>query len=285
MSAPHPFRHCSRGCGWLLLALAAVGCSNRPAWLATAPQPVLAPTGAAGAPLPVTPAAIPLPSYSDPGLAAARAAEERSRAEARLLQDEVAALREQLASTSTQLAQARAAARPVSPEQTVAGAAAAPPPPPVLAEALARLAVPQATVRLDGGVIRIDIPADRLFESGTAGLLPGGATILTEAATEIERVCPGHFIGIEGHTDNQPLPAGARGSPHQLASARASAVFDFLTERTALTAGQLFMVAHGPNHPLVSNATAAGRTRNRRIELVIYPERAPSRDAVAAATL
>ena len=43
------------------------------------------------------------------GGSAARAAEERSRAEARLLQDEVAALREQLASTSTQLAQARAA--------------------------------------------------------------------------------------------------------------------------------------------------------------------------------
>jgi outer membrane protein OmpA-like peptidoglycan-associated protein len=32
-------------------------------------------------------------------------------------------------------------------------------------------------------------------------------------------------------------------------------------------------VAHGANHPVVSNATAAGRTRNRRMELVIYPER------------
>lgn len=266
--------------------LATLGCSNRPAWLATAPQPIGVPVAAAGqAGSPPTPTPIPLPSYADPGLAAARSAEERSRAEARLLQDEVAALREQLASTSTQLAQARAAARPVPTEQP-AGATGPMPPPiaPVLADALPRLAVPQATVRPDGGVIRIDIPADRLFEPGTAGLLPGGATILTEAATEIERVCPGHFIGIEGHTDNQPLPAGARGSAHQLASARAAAVFDFLTERTALTAGQLFMVAHGPNHPLVSNATAAGRTRNRRIELVIYPERAPALDTASAPT-
>jgi outer membrane protein OmpA-like peptidoglycan-associated protein len=38
--------------------------------------------------------------------------------------------------------------------------------------------------------------------------------------------------------------------------------------------GQLFIVAHGANHPLVSNATAAGRSRNRRMELVVYPERA-----------
>ena len=37
---------------------------------------------------------------------------------------------------------------------------------------------------------------------------------------------------------------------------------------------QLFLVAHGTNHPLVSNATAAGRSRNRRVELVVYPDRA-----------
>jgi outer membrane protein OmpA-like peptidoglycan-associated protein len=32
-------------------------------------------------------------------------------------------------------------------------------------------------------------------------------------------------------------------------------------------------VAHGSNHPLVSNATPAGRARNRRVELVVYAER------------
>jgi len=50
-------------------------------------------------------------------------------------------------------------------------------------------------------------------------------------------------------------------------------VFDFFTTRTPLRQGQLFLVAHGANHPVVSNATAAGRARNRRVELVIYPER------------
>ncbi len=35
---------------------------------------------------------------------------------------------------------------------------------------------------------------------------------------------------------------------------------------------QLFTVAQGENNPRQSNATAAGRAANRRIELVIYPE-------------
>jgi hypothetical protein len=55
-------------------------------------------------------------------------------------------------------------------------------------------------------------------------------------------------------------------------------VFDFFTTRTPLRQGQLFLVAHGANHPVVSNATAAGRIRNRRMEFVIYPERIGGED-------
>ena len=35
---------------------------------------------------------------------------------------------------------------------------------------------------------------------------------------------------------------------------------------------QLFLVAHGSNHPVVSNASLQGKARNRRVELVVYPE-------------
>jgi chemotaxis protein MotB len=138
---------------------------------------------------------------------------------------------------------------------------------------MAQLSIPGVESRLDGAVVRVEIQSERLFEASGASLLPGGAAILTQISTELERVYPGHFVGIEGHTDTEPLQNASWGSPHQLSAARASAVFDFLTARTTLEQGQLFLVAHGANHPLVSNATAAGRSRNRRIELVIYPER------------
>jgi outer membrane protein OmpA-like peptidoglycan-associated protein len=44
--------------------------------------------------------------------------------------------------------------------------------------------------------------------------------------------------------------------------------------QSQINPAQLFLAGHGPNHPVVSNATPAGKDRNRRVELVIYPERA-----------
>jgi outer membrane protein OmpA-like peptidoglycan-associated protein len=38
---------------------------------------------------------------------------------------------------------------------------------------------------------------------------------------------------------------------------------------------QLFVVGHGSSHPIVSNATDAGRARNRRIDIVVYPDTMP----------
>ena len=50
------------------------------------------------------------------------------------------------------------------------------------------------------------------------------------------------------------------------------AVYDALVRAGGMSARQLFVVGHGGSHPVVSNATDAGRARNRRIEVVIYPE-------------
>ena len=136
-------------------------------------------------------------------------------------------------------------------------------------------------MRFDGNVVRLEVPAERLFDGGSATLLPGGNALLTQVAGEIDRVFPKHFVGIEGHVDTEPLGETSWGSPHQLTAARAATVFDFFTTRTPLRQSQLFLVAHGANHPVVSNATAAGRARNRRVELVIYPERIGAGDEAA----
>jgi len=282
----------------LLLVLALVsGCSNHlfqkpasavpvnltpPPGVAT-PAAMLPPLGSASA--------TPLPSYADVDGRQLQTTLARSQDENQLLKDEITVLREQLASTSNQLAASRfpASAAGNTPWDPPAGG---PPPagppaafvagtaprsridsPAAMHAAMGQLAVPGVETRFDGNVVRLEVPAERLFDDDGATLLPGGTALLTQVAGEIDRVFPRHFVGIEGHVDTEPLAQASWGSPHQLTAARAATVFDFLTTRTPLRQAQLFLVAHGGNHPVVSNATAAGRARNRRMEVVIYPER------------
>jgi len=262
-----------------------MGCSNgifrRPTQgqpVSLTPPPGVAEPAALLPPVAVTaPAA--LPSYADVDTRQVQTLLAATRDENQLLKDEIAALREQLASTSGQLAIARgptaAAVQSGRPATFTAG-------PATMQATMAELAIPGVEARYDGAVVRIEVPAERLFEQGGAALLPGGNALLTQVAAEIDRVFPRHFVGIEGHVDTEPLALASWGSPHQLTAARAATVFDFFTSRTALRQGQLFLVAHGANHPVVSNATAAGRQRNRRIELVIYPERIGADDDAAS---
>lgn len=266
----------------------AVGCTHNPFRTAASSGPIsLTPPPGVAAPANTLPQPVTslMPSFSQSNLDSGQLEANlvRSRQETQLMQDEITALRDQLASTSSQLAQNRTANMPsgsTAGRGPIAGGKGVPPTQPLgmqspaaMQAAMAQLSIPGVESRLDGAVVRVEIQSERLFEASGASLLPGGATILTQISTELERVYPGHFVGIEGHTDTEPLQNASWGSPHQLSAARASAVFDFLTARTTLEQGQLFLVAHGANHPLVSNATAAGRSRNRRIELVIYPER------------
>lgn len=258
----------------VLCALSPVGCAHgpfRPPQQAAGPLSLEPPPGVA-APAHTLPGGGIGPPAIVADVGPAEGVQSPGRREAQLMQTEIAALREQLASTSSQLAQARAAGMPAA---GPASATANPVTPAVAMQSAAtQLALPDVQPRFDGAVVRIDVPADRLFEADTANLLAEGTATLTKIAAEIERVFPGHYVGIEGHTDTEPLVNASWGSPHQLTTARAAAVFDFLTSRTRLHDSQLFLVAHGSNHPLVSNATPAGRARNRRVEIVVYAERA-----------
>ena len=264
---------------WAATLSLVCGCANNPFRTAPPAAPSLEPPLGVAAPAHTLPVPSPArPSYADVDGRQLQAALSRSRQETDVMQDEITALRDQLASTSSQLARLRsgsmAAAGTAPPPAGMVDAVAPPSSPAAMQAAVAQLAIPGVDARVDGAVARIDVAAERLFEPGTAALVPGGAAILTQVAGELERVFPGHFIGIEGHLDTEPLQNASWGSAHQLTAARSAAVFDFLTARTRMHEGQLFIVAHGANHPLVSNATAAGRSRNRRMELVVYPERA-----------
>jgi chemotaxis protein MotB len=143
-----------------------------------------------------------------------------------------------------------------------------------LSRSLEMISIPGVEVRRDNEVIRIELPSDRLFLAGTAQLQSSAETLMDQVADAVTRTYPRQMLGIEAHTDANPAGSAVT---QQLASAQAVAIFTALTTRSRIPANQLFTVSHGANHPLASNATPAGRAKNRRIELVIYPEIAGQR--------
>lgn len=141
-----------------------------------------------------------------------------------------------------------------------------------LAKQAARLNLGGLAIEKDRDVVRVVIPADQVFQPGTAQIHAQAAQVLDPVAVQFNAVFPKQRIGIESYTDNAQIYGGSVATSHQLTSAQALAVLDFLTRRSGLPAQQLFTVAQGANNPRQSNATPAGRVANRRIELVIYPD-------------
>jgi chemotaxis protein MotB len=136
-------------------------------------------------------------------------------------------------------------------------------------QALQAISLPGLEVKQDGDTVRIEIPADKLFSPGTAQLTPESSRLLDEVASAIARSYSRQRIIVEGHSDNTP---GSAINSHLLTNAQSQLVFQHLVQKNNLPARQLSILAMGENHPLASNATPAGQAKNRRVEIVVYPD-------------
>lgn len=203
----------------------------------------------------------------------------QSKQRTKILEDQLGVLREQLVASNSQLA--RLTDEKKSTEQRVQALTASLQrqtgtpitPNSSLPQTLPAMNLPDVPPpRRDGDVIRVELPAHRLFDSGGNRLAAGANTLIVTAANEIARMYPNQIIGIEGHTDTDPLPAGLRQNHHQLSIGWALAVYDVLVSQGRFPSGQFVVVGHGGNHPVLSNATPTGKRRNARVELVVYPE-------------
>ncbi|HVX61087.1 MAG TPA: OmpA family protein [Pirellulales bacterium] len=201
----------------------------------------------------------------------------------KVVEDQLAAVREQLSGATAQLAQLRDERFQVDKKvETLTAsmkrkAGATITANNSLKEQLPSIEIPGVEVRHDGDVVRIELPGARLFDSGGARLLNSAPSVIDAVAAEVARTYPNQLIGIEGHTDSDPINNQVWRDNHHLSLGRAMAVYDYLATRTQLKPQQLFVVGHGANHPVVSNGTPAGKDRNRRVELVVYPEKASTR--------
>jgi chemotaxis protein MotB len=131
------------------------------------------------------------------------------------------------------------------------------------------------------GRMIVELPAAVLFESGRAELSGNGREALQEIAAILRKV-PGKRFIVGGHTDDVPIAraTGAYTSNWSLSAARAVTVTEALTE-SGLRENHLVAAGYGQFDPIASNGSERGRKRNRRIEIVLEPELAPLRGALA----
>ena len=103
------------------------------------------------------------------------------------------------------------------------------------------------------------------FISGSARLTPRSRTTLDGIATAIQAVlhtASSARFEIGGYTDNR----GSATANRRLSQARAQSVMAYLVSK-GVPASAMSAVGYGPDHPAASNATAAGRAQNRRVEI------------------
>lgn len=142
-----------------------------------------------------------------------------------------------------------------------------------LEEDLTRLQVKRMSgkeLRIDKieGALRIRIAADRLFDPGSADLRSEFLPVIAELADIL-----GYYrndLVVEGHTDdrftgeNDAFPPG-----YALAGRMAAAVAEVLVRQGPVPRGRISIASYGASRPITTNATAAGRARNRRVEILV----------------
>lgn len=115
------------------------------------------------------------------------------------------------------------------------------------------------------GVV-LDINASALFDPGEATLQKNAARTLATVAKVLE---PGtEAIEVEGHTDDIPIFTPQFPSNWELSAARASSVVRLFIDQ-GVAAERLRAVGLASYHPISSNDTPEGRTRNRRVSVII----------------
>jgi chemotaxis protein MotB len=79
-------------------------------------------------------------------------------------------------------------------------------------------------------------------------------------------------VPVEGHTDNLPMHNVEFDSNWELSSARATAIARIILSLDAIPPERLSVAGFAEFHPIASNATAEGRSENRRVDLIILPQ-------------
>lgn len=128
-----------------------------------------------------------------------------------------------------------------------------------------------AVQRMGDDTLLVRFSADSLFDSGSADLDPAGRSALDRMAEVINDYRKTAVV-VQGHTD-----AGASERCRDLSEQRADTVRRYLVRR-GVEPERISAVGYGDDAPVASNQTELGRSRNRRVDVLLKAKSGPVRD-------
>jgi chemotaxis protein MotB len=128
-------------------------------------------------------------------------------------------------------------------------------------------------VKIDKGVVYVDISDKLLFKSGSFEITPKAKTVLGKVA-KVLAAQPSIEFMVEGHTDSKQLIGNSNGIEDNwdLSVKRATTVVRILQETYSIDPKRMTAAGRSEYLPLVENNTAENRARNRRTRIVILPQ-------------
>ncbi|MBL7768376.1 MAG: OmpA family protein [Flavipsychrobacter sp.] len=128
-------------------------------------------------------------------------------------------------------------------------------------------------IKVDKGVVYVDISDKLLFKSGSYAITARAEEVLGKVATVLKNQPDIEFM-VEGHTDNNEIRGniGIIKDNWDLSVMRATSVVKVLQKKYGLDPAKMAAAGRGEYKPVADNATAAGKAANRRTRIVILPQ-------------
>jgi len=126
-------------------------------------------------------------------------------------------------------------------------------------------------IKVDKGVVYIDISDKLLFKSGKYEVTEQAKTVLGKVAAVLKNQPDIEFM-VEGHTDNVPYRSGVLLDNWDLSVKRATAVVRILQNQYGLEPAKMAAAGRGEYKPVTDNTSAEGKAANRRTRIVILTQ-------------
>lgn len=126
-------------------------------------------------------------------------------------------------------------------------------------------------IKIDKGVVYIDISDKLLFKSGSYDVTDRAKLVLGKVATVLNNQPDIEFM-VEGHTDSNPIKTNCIDDNWDLSVKRATSVVRILQNQYKIAPARMTAAGKGEFVPVASNSTADGKAANRRTRIVILPQ-------------